>query len=202
MDGGSARRQRTCIRCGRTGSNAFRPVSPADDRAWACTHLDTCAARARLRRRGLARLTDGRPATSSIAPADLTEKTACVIGTDDAAVARVAQLVELTIGVEVDRLRLTHRAIDRVWRRDYGLVLYDATPSDSVALMNQLARGLAACRRQGTMVIVCHDVDALGPALERLTQEVDAVPLAKPIRPMALLRAANLSEAPIGVLAG
>ena len=177
-------------------------MSPADDRVWACTHLDTCAARARLRRRGLARLNDGRPATSSIAPADLTEKIACVIGTDDAAVSRVAQLVELTVGVEVDRLRLTHRAIDRVWRREYGLVLYDAQPSDSVALMNQLARGLTACRRQGTMVIVCHDVDAFGPALERLTQQVDAIPLAKPLRPMALLHAANLSDAPIGVLAG
>ena len=147
-------------------------------------------------------MADGRPATSSIAAADLTEKAACVIGTDDAAVSRVAQLVELTVGVDVDRLPLTARAVDRVWKRDYGLVLYDATRSDPVALMNQLARGLAACRRQGTMVIVCHDADALGPALERLTQEVDAIALTRPLRPLALLDAANLSGAPMSAVAG
>lgn len=164
--------------------------------------METCAARARLRRRGLARQAGGRPATSSIAPADLTEKAACVIGADEGAVTRVEQMLALTMGVEVDRLGLTTRDVDRVWKRDYGLVLYDATPGDPIALMNQLSRGLAASRRRGTLIVVCHDADSYGPALEDLTTALDAIRLRRPVHPMAILDATGLSGAPVASLAG
>lgn len=115
---------------------------------------------------------------------------------------RLEQMLALTMGVDVDRLSLTTRAVERVWRRDYGLVLYDATPRDPVALINQLSRGLAASRRRGTLIVVCHDADSFGPALEHLTTSVDAIRLRRPVHPMAMLDATGLSGAPVASLAG
>lgn len=115
---------------------------------------------------------------------------------------RIEQMLSLTMGVDVDRLALTNRAVDRVWKRDYGLVLYDATPGDPVALINQLSRGLAASRRRGTVIVVCHDADSFGPALEDLTHAVDAIRLRRPVHPMAILDATGLSGAPVASLAG
>ena len=111
-------------------------------------------------------------------------------------------MLSLTMGVEVDRLPLTSRAVDRVWKRDYGLVLYDASPRDPVALMNQLSRGLSASRRRGTVVVVCHDADSFGPALEDLTVAVDAIRLGRPVHPMAILDATGLSGVQVASLAG
>lgn len=111
-------------------------------------------------------------------------------------------MLSLTMGVDVDRLALTTRAVDRVWKRDYGLVLYDATPGDPVALINQLSRGLGASRRRGTVIVVCHDADSFGPALEDLTLAVDAIRLRRPVHPMAILDATGLSGAPVASLAG
>jgi hypothetical protein len=111
-------------------------------------------------------------------------------------------MLAVTMGVEVDRLGLSTRDVDRVWKRDYGLVLYDATPDDPVALINQLSRGLAASRRRGTMIVVCHDADSYGPALEDLTTALDAIRLRRPVHPMAILDATGLSGAPVASLAG
>ena len=138
MAGAGMRERRTCVRCGRVGFNAFQPVSAADRRTWACTHVDTCVERARLRRRSQARRAGGRPATSSIAPTDLTDRPACVIGSNSASVAQLQKLLTGVAGIEVECLPLTIRSLDIVSRRDFGLVVFDAQATDSIALLNEL----------------------------------------------------------------
>lgn len=189
MAGAGMRERRVCVRCGRVGFNAFQPVSAADRRTWACTHVETCVERARLRRRSLARRAGGRPATSSIAPTDLTDRPACIIGSNAGSVAQLEKLLTGVAGVEVECLPLTIRSLDLVSRRDVGLVLFDAQATDSIALLNELTRRLAGMRRRGTAIIVCHDPAVKGPTLEQLINKAGATGLPRPVSPLEILEA-------------
>lgn len=142
----------------------------------------------------MARRADGRPATSSIAPPDLTDKPACVIGSNDASAEHVEQVIAGATATEVDRLSFDRRSLNLLARRDYGLLVFDAQPDDSIAMLNELGRRLSSVRRKGTLVLVCRDRERLGPALERLTTEADAITLERPIRALAVLEVAGLTR--------
>lgn len=194
MAGAGMRERRRCVRCGRVGFNAFHPVSAADRRTWACTHVETCGERARLRRRSKARRAGGRPATSSIAPTDLTDRPACVVGSNPASVAQLQKLLTAVAGVDVECLPLTIRSLDIVSRRDFGLVVFDAQTTDSIALLNELTRRLAGLRRRGTAIIVSHDPAASGPSLEQLITKAGASGLARPVSAIAILEATGVAD--------
>lgn len=126
-------------------------------------------------------MSEGRPRTSPIAPAHLSERPACVIGADDESVDALAgTLVEFT-AAEVDRLNLSRRSLELVSRRDYALIVIDARADDSVAFMNELSRRLASARRRDSAIVVCHDAGPLTPALEHLLGRTGAEGVLRPL---------------------
>lgn len=181
---------RSCIRCGRTGFNAFRPV-PAERgwMSWICTHVDPCVARMRTRHRSGSRRSEGRPPTSPIAPAHLSERPACVIGSDPASVDELGGVLVEFAAAEVDRLDLSRRSLDQVSRRDYGLIVVDARPEDPVAFSNELARRLGSARRRDCALVVCHDAGPLSPSLEALVRRTGTEAVLRPIDPQHLMEA-------------
>lgn len=186
----SERESRTCIRCGRTGSNAFRPIPGVQGRTdWICSHVDPCVARMRTRHRTDARLSVGRPPTSPIAPAHLSERPTCVVGSDRASVDRLADILVEFAAADVDRLDLSRRSLDQVGRRDYGLIVVDARPGDPVACVNELTRRLAAPRRRDCSVVVCHDPGPLSPAIEHFLHGTRATDVRRPVDPDGFVEA-------------
>jgi hypothetical protein len=181
--GATADRQtRTCIRCGRTGWNAFRPIPTDHGRMdWICTHLDPCVARMRTRHRSGSRRSEGRPPTSPIAPAHLSERPTCVVGSDRASVDALADTIVEFTAADVDRLDPSRRSLDQLSRRDYGLVVIDARPDDPVAFVNELARRLGSSRRRECTLVVCHDPGPLSPALEHLVRRTGARAVPRPV---------------------
>ena len=175
------REVRTCVRCGRTGSSAFRPI-PLDhgQMGWMCSHVDPCVARMRTRHRSGIRRSEGRPPTSPIAPTHLSERAACVIGSDASSVDQLADILAEFAAVDVDRLDLSRRSLDLVSRRDYGLVVIDNQADDSVAFANELTRRLKMTRRRGCAVVIARDDGPMSPAVERLTSGLGAPSVTRP----------------------
>lgn len=178
----SERECRTCIRCGRTGSNAFRPIPGVQGRTdWICSHVDPCVARMRTRHRTDARLSEGRPRTSPIAPAHLSERPACVVGSKRHSVDALADILVEFTAADVDRLDLSRRSLDQVSRRDYGLIVVDARPDDPVACVNELTRRLSSKGRRDCTVVVCHDPEPLSPALDHFLRGTRAADVPRPV---------------------
>ena len=147
---------------------------------WICTHVDPCVARMRTRHRTGSRRSAGRPPTSPIAPAHLSERPACVIGSARHSVDELAEILVELAAADVDRLDLSRRSLELISRRDYGLVVVDARPDDSVAFVNELTRRLASSRRRECMVVVRHDPEPMSPALEHLVARTSAEPVLRP----------------------
>jgi hypothetical protein len=147
---------------------------------WICTHVDPCVARMRTRHRSGSRASEGRPPTSPIAAAHLSERPACIVGSDRRSVDELAGVLVEFAAAEVDRLDLTRRSLDLVGRRDYGLVVIDSRPDDSVAFINELERRLSAERRRECTVIVCHEPGPMSPALEHLVNRTGAEAVLRP----------------------
>lgn len=147
---------------------------------WICTHVDPCVARMRTRHRTGSRRSAGRPPTSPIAPAHLSERPACVIGSGRDSVDELAQILVELAAAEVDRLDLSRRSLDLISRRDYGLVVVDAHSDDSVAFTNELTRRLASSRHRECTVIVCHGPEPMSPALEHLVARTAAEGVLRP----------------------
>lgn len=186
------RRSRTCVRCGRSGLNAFRPIVTDPGRvSWLCVHEEPCVARMRIRHRSVARASAGRPPTSPIAGAHLSERPAAVIGSQRASVDALADLLEELTAAVVDRLDFSRRGLDLVGRRDYGLVVLDAHPDDPVACMNQLARSLSSARRRDCAVVVRHAWDDPRPTLEQLIRLTRAVTVDGPLDADRVMGAVN-----------
>ena len=175
------RGSKTCVRCGRVGYTAFRAVrkrgsAPID----VCAHPVPCEKRRGRRRRVAARAATGRPPTSSIAPPDVATRRAAIIGSDAESVDVLAGALEDYLTVEVDRLSLNRRAIEGLANREYGVVVVDALPGDPIALLNDLARRLAAARAKHASVVVCQTVGDRTPSLDRLVQLTRANVVEKP----------------------
>lgn len=141
---------------------------------WICTHIDPCVARMRTRHRTGSRRSAGRPPTSPIASAHLSERPACVIGSARRSVDELADILVEFAAADVDRLDLARRSLDLISRRDYGLVVVDARAEDSVAFTNELTRRLASSRRRECVVLVCHGPEPMSPALEHLVARTGA----------------------------
>lgn len=181
---------RTCIRCGRAGLNAFRPIPTDHGRmGWVCTHVDPCVARMRTRHRSGSRASAGRPPTSPIAAAHVSERPACVIGSDRFSVDTLADILAEFAAAEVDRLDPSRRSLDQLSRRDYGLVVIDARADDSVAFVNELARRLATARRRDRAVVVCCNPNLMTPAIERLVGGTGAQCAPRPFDPRSFMGA-------------
>lgn len=175
------REVRTCVRCGRTGSSAYRPIPIDDGRmGWICSHVDPCVARMRTRHRSGVRRSEGRPPTSPIASSHLSERAACVIGSDEAAVDALADVLAEFAAVDVDRLDLSRRSLDLIGRRDYGLVVIDNRADDSVAFANELSRRLGMTRRRGCAVVITRDGGPMSPTVEHLARRLDAACVTRP----------------------
>lgn len=179
------------MRCGRTGTNAFRPI-PTETGAmgWLCTHVEPCVARMRVRHRSDVRASEGRPRTSPIAPQHLNERPACVIGSDAPSVDALATGLEEIAAMEVDRLDCSRRSLDQVSRRDYGLVVLDAGDRDPVAFVNELSRRLATKQRHECAVVVCRGPEPVSPAIEHLIQRLGAPTVERPVTGSVLMAAA------------
>ena len=191
----SARESRTCVRCGRTGTNAFRPI-PTDAGAmgWLCTHEEPCIARMRVRHRSGVRQSEGRPPTSPIASPHINERPACVIGSDRASVDTLASALSELAAMEVDQLDCTRRSLEQVSRRDYGLVVVDARDQDPVAFVNELSRRLATKQRHECTVVVCRGSEPASPAIEHLIGRLGARSVERPISGSALMAAVTTPE--------
>lgn len=146
-------------------------------------------ARMRIRHRTLARSIAGRPPTSPIAAAHLSERPACVIGSRRSEVDAIADLIEELTAADVDRLDLSRRGLDLLGRRNYGLIVLDAHADDPVAFMNQLARSLSSTRHRDCAVVVRHDSGDARPALEHAVRMTSASRMDGPIDAALLLEA-------------
>jgi hypothetical protein len=181
MEDARARTPRTCVRCGRRGVNAFRPaVGDTATSGWVCTHDATCLRRMRSEHRLQVRTSGGRPRTSPIAPPDLADKPAAVIGSRPDDIGLLARLLEVYLGMDVDELALGRRSLDIVSRRDLGVVIVDLHVDDPVAVLNELGRRLAMARRRGVRSVVCHSAGHTGPAIERLIMLSGATRVLRP----------------------
>lgn len=183
MEGARRRSERTCIRCGRVGKNAYRRVDFGPGLAgWVCTHGETCVERMRSRGRRL-----DRGVEADGPPVAFVERPICVIGSDTDATTTVEHVLAEFAGADVDRLDHTPRSLARLTRRDYSLVVVDAGAEDPVSYLSDLARRLEKLRARGVAIVVAHTPDAIGPAVERLMSDTAAHPLARPFDVSALL---------------
>ena len=97
------RPQRSCVRCGRRGRNAFRRIMVEGlEGGWLCSHEATCVSRARLRARR--RLKD--PSTDERA-LPLFVKPVAVMGRDPRGVALIEQILTEFVGVDATHGRLS-----------------------------------------------------------------------------------------------
>ena len=139
-------------------------------------------------RRSTARRLERRPPTSPLAPPDITERVACVIGSDADSTARIERLLVEYAALEVDRLDLDRRTLTRLSRRRYGTVVYDARPGDSVAFISEMTRRLATIAQRGVAIVVCGSPQATsGVALSRLVELTAARWVARPFDPTGFL---------------
>ncbi len=185
------------MRCGRTGTNAFRPIpTDAGVMGWICTHVEPCVARMRVRHRSDVRQSAGRPPTSPIAPPHISERPACVIGSNRASVEALAATLSELAAMEVDRLDFSRRSLDQVSRRDYGLVVLDAGDQDPVAFVNELSRRLATRQRRECAVIVCRGPEPASPAIEHLIQRLAAPTVERPVSGAMLMAAITTMRDP------
>lgn len=181
MEEARARAPRTCVRCGRRGVNAFRrTLGDTGVPAWVCTHAATCLRRMRSEHRSRVRSSGARPRTSPIAPPDLADKPATVVGSRRDEVGLLAQILQEYLGIDVDPLPLTRRSLEVVSRRDLGLIVVDLHVDDPIALLNELGRRLSTARRRGVAAVVCHSAGHTGPAIERLAELSGATRVLRP----------------------
>ena len=179
---------RICVRCGRVGSYAFRPVaSSSATPAWMCSHEGPCLERLRADRRRRSRDRSHRPRTSQITPEDLSERPACVIGSDEESIAHISALLSEFGGAEVERLPLDRRALNRLPRLGVSVVVVDSHASDPIALVNELTRRLGALAERGTPVVVCRSSGTSRPSTERLIQATAARTAERPFDASSLM---------------
>jgi hypothetical protein len=119
--------------------------------------------------------------TSPIASMDLIEMAVCVIGADLESAYRLGQAIVAYVAAEVDVVPLDRRGVYRASRRPYGIVVFDAHPSDSLALVNDLARRLSGTQPRARSVVVCLPGGDVTPVLERLIQRTKALVARRPL---------------------
>ena len=190
--GEDARAVRTCVRCGRTGANAFERVSDvvSEAPAWACTHVEPCAARRRSSWRAGRRANLGRPRCSPLLAWSDEDQQGCVIGADRAAVSTLEHLLRELTPLEVEQLDSTPRSLDRLSRGKFSVVVVDTDPSDPLAYCNELHRRLSSASRRQLPIVICSAPDQpVRPPLRELLGRPNVRLIERPMRPEALVAA-------------
>ena len=183
---------RTCVRCGRTGANAFERVTDVgiDGPAWACTHVEPCAARRRSSWRAGRRVSLGRPRSSPLLAWSDEGQQSCVIGTDRSAVSTLEHLVRELTPLEVETLDSTPRSLDRLSRGKFCVVVVDTDPSDPLAYCNELYRRLSTASRRMLPIVICSRPDEpVRPPIRALLGRPNVRMVERPTRPEALVAA-------------
>ena len=179
------RPQRSCVRCGRRGRNAFRRIMVEGlEGGWLCSHEATCVSRARLRARR--RLKD--PSTDERA-LPLFVKPVAVMGRDPRGVALIEQILTEFAGIDVDPLDASPSAMAHLTHREYDAVVIDLARTDPVGYVSDLARRLTRMRARGVAMIVCCTPGVRGPALESLIDRAEAGVVERPFDVGSLIRA-------------
>lgn len=192
--GERGRTPRTCVRCGRTGANAFQQVADLStgDPVWACTHEEPCAARRRSSWRAGRRLTLGRPRSSPLLAWTDDGQRSCVIGSDRAAVSTLEQLLRDLTPLEVESLDPSPKSLDRLSRGTYCVVVVDTDPSDPLAYCNELYRRLTSESRRQVPIVICSPPDQpMRPPIRDLLSRPNVRVVDRPTRPEALVAAVS-----------
>ena len=192
--GESGRTRRTCVRCGRTGSNAFEQVTDVqtDRAAWACTHAAPCSARRRSRWRADERVTLGRPRSSPLLAWTDERQQSCVIGADPDAVSSLEHLLRELMPLDVEALDPSPRSLSRLSRGKYCVVVVDADPSDPLAYCNEVYRRLSSSSRRQLPIVICSPPDqAIRPPMRELVGRPNVRIVKRPMRPDQLVTAVS-----------
>lgn len=183
---------RTCVRCGRTGANAFERITDVgtDAPAWACTHVEPCAARRRSSWRAGRRVSLGRPRSSPLLAWNDDGQQSCVIGSDRSAVSTLEHLMRELTPLEVEPLDSTPRSLDRLSRGKFCVVVVDTDPSDPLAYCNELHRRLSTASRRLLPIVICSRSDQpVRPPIRELLGRPNVRLVERPTRPEALVAA-------------
>lgn len=181
------RPRRRCDRCGRAGYNAFAPIPDRRPTAYRCTHEKQC--RARQQSDWRARSRGGRPRSSPLTTPLEAAAQACVIGIDREATTSLAELLTECTDLWVESLEFNPRAMSRLSRGTYRLVILDTTEGDPLAYRNELARRLSGPARRHLPLVICHTPgDELRPPIATLAARDGARLLARPFDVPTLLR--------------
>jgi hypothetical protein len=202
-DGG--RTSRTCVRCGRIGSNAFERVADVGSSrsAWACTHAEPCAARRRSRWRADERLSRGRPKSSPLLAWTDERRQSCVIGADPAAVSGLEQLLRELTPLDVEALDPSPRSLSRLSRGTYSVVVVDTDPSDPLAYCNEVYRRLSSTSRRLVPIVICSPPNQpIRPPIRKLVGRPNVRIVERPMRPDDLVSAVSDALRSSGVDAG
>ncbi len=159
--GEHGRTPRTCVRCGRSGSNAFELVTDdvTGQPAWACAHIEPCAARRKSRWRAGRRASLGRPRSSPLLSWTDERQQSCVIGADRDAVSTLERSLRELTPLDVDALDMSPRSLTRLSRGTYCVVVVDSTPSDPLAYCNEVYRRLNSASRRQLAIVICSKPD-------------------------------------------
>jgi hypothetical protein len=187
------RAARTCIRCGRSGFNAFERVSVgADAGGWACTHTEPCSARRRSQWRADQRSQSGRPASSPLLGWSDEAHQSAVIGANPTAVESIEHLIRELTPLDVERLDVSPRSLTRLSRGTYSVVVVDADPSDPLAYCNELYRRLTSPGRRKVPVVICSPADqSPRPPIRQLVDRPNVTIVDRPTRPDDLVAAVS-----------
>jgi len=191
-DGG--RTLRTCVRCGRSGFNAFEAVIEpgTPQRVWACTHVDPCAARRVAEWRAGRRASLGRPRSSPLLAWTDERQQSCVIGADRDAVSSLERLLRQLTPLDVEALDISPRSLGRLSRGSYCVVVVDTDPSDPLAYCNEVYRRLSsASRRQVPIVICSRRNQPIRPPLRELAGRPNVRIVDRPTLPKDLVAAVS-----------
>jgi hypothetical protein len=192
--GEGGRTSRTCIRCGRIGSNAFERVTDegSGGSGWACTHVEPCAARRRSQWRADERQTLGRPKSSPLLAWTDERQQSCVIGADRAAVSDLEQLLRELTPLDVEALDISPRSLTRLSRGSYCVVVVDTDPSDPLAYCNEVYRRLSSTSRRQMPIVICSPSDeAVRPPIRELLGRPNVRVVERPMRPADLVEAVS-----------
>lgn len=192
--GEGGRTTRTCVRCGRSGSNAFERATDAvgNRSAWACTHVEPCDARRRSRWRADERESLGRARSSPLLGWSDERQQSCVIGADPEAVSSLEHLLRELTPLDVEALDLSPRSLSRLSRGSYCVVVVDADPSDPLAYCNELYRRLSSAGRRQLPIVICSSpAEPIRPPISELVNRPNVRVVERPLRPDDLVAAVS-----------
>lgn len=191
-DGG--RTFRTCVRCGRSGSNAFEPVTEpgTGQSAWACTHADPCSARRGAEWRAGRRASLGRPRSSPLLAWTDERQRSCVIGADSDAVSSLERLLRQNTPLDVEALDISPRSLGRLSRGSYCVVVVDTESSDPLAYCNEVYRRLSSASRRQMPIVICSRRDEpMRPPIRELVGRPNVRIVDRPTPPKDLVAAVS-----------